>query len=165
MIKTEQEFKQARLKYQEGVQQLQRQIDGMKVRDYDQEEINCVTGCTTRMLEENRLALELYKRLKARDLTALQDLPLNRQLIGLRIFLGLSQSKLASLLEVSRSEVARDERNDYRDLTLSRYEQILRAMGVSLVPAYVKGDWQDARKVAAELVHLAQADPGKLIIG
>ena len=165
MIKTDQQYQQARILYREGTEQLQKQVEGLKLREYSVEEIQCLTGCTARMLEENKQALDLYKRLRAKDPTALRELSLNRQLIGLRIFLGLSQSKLAALLGVSRSDVARDERNDYSDLTLERYYQILRAMGLNLIPVYVQGDWNDAKAAELRLCGLPIEDSNKIIIG
>lgn len=165
MIKTERQYQQARVLYQEGTEQLQRQVEALKLREYSEDEIKCLTGCTARMLEENKKALDLYKRLRAKDPTALRGLSLNRQLIGLRIFLGLSQSKLAALLGVSRTKVARDERNEYSDLTLERYHQILRAMGLNLVPVYVQGDWNDAKAAELQLCGLPIEVPSKIIIG
>ena len=155
MIKTEQQYQQACLKCREGQDKLQNQIEGMKERGYEEDEIEGLTACTIRLLEESRLAIDLYRRLKAKDAGALAELPLNRQLIGLRLFLGLSRSKLASRLGVSRSEVARDEENEYRDLTLERCQQLLEAMGLKMIPAYVEGDWQDVSAWRKELTPLA----------
>jgi len=165
MIKTEQQYKQARLSYREGLAQLQRQQEGMRLRDYSAAEIEALTSCTTQMLAENQAAIDLYKRLKGKDPTALRELPLNRQLIGLRIWLGVSQGKLASLLGISRDEIARDERNDYRDLTLQRYLQILTALGLKIVPAYIQGDWGDAQEAQTLFCGICQADPDKILIG
>ena len=165
MIKTEQQYQQARVLYREGAAQLQTQMEGLKLREYSEDEIKCLTGCTAHMLKENKQAMDLYKRLRTKDPTALRELSLNRQLIGLRIFLGLSQSKLAVLLGVSRSEVARDERNEYSDLTLERYHQILGAMGLNLVPVYVQGDWNAAKATELQLCGLPIEDPSKVIIG
>jgi len=165
MIKTEQQYKQARLKCQEGSEQLQNQIEGMKDRGYEEDEIHCLTACTVRLLEESRQSIDLYQRLKGKDLTALGALPLPRQLIGLRIFLGLSQTKLAERLGVPRSEVVREEKNEYRDLTLQRYEQVLAAMGLTLVPAYLQGNWQDARVLREQLQQLEAIKSGAAVIG
>ncbi|MEQ8201064.1 MAG: helix-turn-helix transcriptional regulator [Syntrophomonadaceae bacterium] len=165
MIKTERQYQQARLKCQEGQEQLQHQIAGMKERGYEDHEIECLTGCTIRMLDESRRAIDLYRRLKGKDPHALGELPLNRQLIGLRIFLGLSQAKLAARLGISRSEVARDEKNEYRGLTLERHQQLLEVMGLKLVPAYVEGDWQDAAVLREELVQTASGKTATVIIG
>ena len=54
MIKTERQYQQARVLYQEGTEQLQRQVEALKLREYSEDEIKCLTGCTARMLEENK---------------------------------------------------------------------------------------------------------------
>ena len=165
MIKTERQYQQACRKCQEGQEKLQNQIEGMKERGYEEDEIGGLTACTSRLLEESRVAIDLYRRLKARDLSALAELPLNRQMIGLRIILGLSRSKLAARLGVSRAEVARDEENEYRDLTLERCQQLLEAMGLKMVPAYIEGDWQDISAWRGELTPLASRQSFRVVIG
>ncbi|MCX6826875.1 MAG: helix-turn-helix transcriptional regulator [candidate division Zixibacteria bacterium] len=149
MIKTEQQYKQACAKCSQGAEQLQKHVEALQVRGYADDEIECLTGPTARMLAESRRAIDIYRRLKGKDAQALQELPLNRQLIGLRIYQGISQSRLASILGITRAELAREEKNEYRDLTLERYKKILNAMGVHHIPCYVPGDWEaveDARK-------------------
>lgn len=149
MIKTEQQYKHACAKCGDGALQLQKQVHALKVRGYADDEIECLTGPTARMLAESRRAIDIYRRLKGKDAEALQELPLNRQLIGLRIYQGLSQSRLASILGITRTDLAREEKNEYCNLTLERYREILNAMGVYHIPCYVPGDRaavEDARK-------------------
>jgi transcriptional regulator with XRE-family HTH domain len=71
-----------------------------------------------------------------------------RILIGLRIYANLSQRKLAALLDIDESQVSRDERNEYRNITLeraSRIVEILRAqvemqVTTSVDPEGVQGE-------------------------
>ncbi|NLN86456.1 MAG: hypothetical protein GX133_02460 [Syntrophomonadaceae bacterium] len=165
MIKTERQYQQACRQCQEGREQLQQQIEGMKDRGYEEDEIQALTACTVRLLDEGRQAIDLYRRLKAQDTTALAQLPLNRQLIGLRIFQGLSQSKMAARLGVSRSEVARDEKNEYPELTLQRYGQVLEALGFRMVPVYVEGDRPEATGLREHLARMAVGQSGRILIG
>lgn len=165
MIKTERQYQQACLICREGQEKLQEQIEGMKDRGYEDDEIQCLTACTARMLEESQQAIALYRRLKAKDPGALAELPLNRQLIGLRILMGLSQSQLAARLGVPRSEVAREEKDEYPDLTLQRYGQVLEALGLRMVPAYVEGDWQAAADLREWLAREVTARPGRVLLG
>lgn len=148
MIKTEQQYRQACAQCGQGAEQLQKHVEALQVRGYADDEIACLTGPTAKMLAESRRAIDIYRRLKGKDVEALQELPLNRQLIGLRIYQGISQSRLASILGITRGELAREERNEYRDVSLERYKEILNAMGVYHIPCYVPGDlavMEDAR--------------------
>lgn len=55
---------------------------------------------------------------------------IGRWLIGARIALRLTQQELAERLEVSATQVSRDERNDYHGITVERAQRILEALGV-----------------------------------
>lgn len=50
-------------------------------------------------------------------------------LIAFRIFSGISQRQLASLLKVDESQVSRDEQNEYFGITLHRASKILDVLG------------------------------------
>ena len=165
MIKTDRQYKLAQAKCQEGAEQLNQQVDGMKDRGYSEHEIQCLTGCTARMLAQSCQAVELYRRLKDRDVSALQGLPINRQLIALRIFLGISQAELASRLGIARAEVVRDEKNEYPDLTVQRYHQLLQAMGLYHIPVYCQGDWRAAQELRGFLAKIVQEQGSSAIIG
>lgn len=165
MIKTDRQYKLAKAKCQEGAEQLNKQVDGMKIRGYSEDEIQCLTGCTARMLDQSCQAVELYQRLKDHDVSALQGLPINRQLIALRIFVGISQAKLASRLGIARAEVVRDEKNEYPDLTVQRYHQLLQAMGLYHIPGYCQGDWRAVQEVRGQLAKIVQEQGCPVIIG
>ena len=74
-----------------------------------------------------------YERLKRGDLGELQNLHgLGLALIGLRIALGLTQRELAERLDVSETQVSRDERNEYRGITVERASRILDVLNADL---------------------------------
>jgi len=74
-----------------------------------------------------------YERLKRGDLGELQNLHgLGLALIGLRIALGLTQRELAERLSVSETQVSRDERNEYRGITVERASRILDVLNADL---------------------------------
>ena len=74
-----------------------------------------------------------YERLKRGDLGELQNLHgLGLALIGLRIALGLTQRELAERLGVSETQVSRDERNEYRGITVERASRILDVLNADL---------------------------------
>ncbi|MGI6420596.1 MAG: helix-turn-helix domain-containing protein [Syntrophomonadaceae bacterium] len=165
MIKTEQEYRCTRAKCKEYHEKMQKQVQEMKARGYLEDEIRCLTGPTARVLNKSRRDMELYQRLKKGDAGALRELPLNLQLIGLRIFLGISRTELASLLGISRNELAREENNEYQQLTLERYEEILRAMGVRHIPTYLLGDLSRVEDTRQLLSEATKDEGGNLIIG
>ncbi len=75
-----------------------------------------------------------YERLLRGEFAELRNLKgLGSMLVGLRIFLGLSQRELADRLNVDASQVSRDERNEYHNISVERVSRILDALGVSLI--------------------------------
>jgi len=76
---------------------------------------------------------EAYEKLKRGEFDELLNFQgIGPLLIGLRIYLGVSQRQLAQKLGVHESQVSRDERNDYHGITMERVTKILEALGVSL---------------------------------
>jgi len=53
--------------------------------------------------------------------------------VGLRIARRLTQRQLAEQMGVSESQVSRDERNEYHNITLNRAQKILQCLGVRLL--------------------------------
>lgn len=89
-------------------------------------------------LESFRLQLveeiESYERLKQGQIGEFENLDgLGQVLIGLRIARGMSQRDLAKKLDVSETQVSRDERNEYHGVTVERAHRVLEALGVKLV--------------------------------
>ena len=77
--------------------------------------------------------VESYNRLKRGEFEELKNLRgLGELLIGLRIYKGLSQKDLAELLGVHESQVSRDEKNEYHNITLERANRILEVLEVEL---------------------------------
>lgn len=74
-----------------------------------------------------------YERLKRGDIAEMTNLHgLGHRLVALRIALGLTQRELASRLGVHESQVSRDERNEYHNITVERASRILDALGVRM---------------------------------
>lgn len=79
-------------------------------------------------LEED---VDAYAQMKRGDLGPLSSLTaIGRWLVGARIARGLTQVELAERLDVDPSQVSRDERNDYRGITVDRAQRIMEALGV-----------------------------------
>lgn len=56
--------------------------------------------------------------------------------MALRIALGLTQRELAERLSVHESQVSRDERNEYNNISIDRASRILDALGVRMRSAF-----------------------------
>ena len=57
---------------------------------------------------------------------------IGRLFIALRIAKRLTQRELAERLEVSETQVSRDERHEYHSVTVGRANRILEALGVEV---------------------------------
>lgn len=78
--------------------------------------------------------VELFESLRRGELPTLRNLDgLGRLLISLRIAKGISQRDLADRLGVHESQVSRDERHEYHNVTLERAGRVLDAIGAELV--------------------------------
>lgn len=77
--------------------------------------------------------IEWYDRAHHRDFEPIFPLAdVGRLLISLRIAAGLNQRQLAERLDVSEAQVSRDERTEYRRITVERAQRILDALGASV---------------------------------
>ena len=77
--------------------------------------------------------IESYERLKRCDFAELHNFRgLGTMLIGLRIARGLTQRELAEKLDVTEQQVSRDERNEYRGVSVERASRILDALRADL---------------------------------
>jgi plasmid maintenance system antidote protein VapI len=81
-----------------------------------------------------REEVEDYEGLCRGEFQELHNLSgLGHLLVRARIARRVSQRALAARLEVDPSQVSRDERNEYRGITLERAIKVLDALGVKLV--------------------------------
>ena len=79
--------------------------------------------------EQLREEAETYERLKRGDIAPIESLSdVGRILTGLRIARGITQRELAERLQVSETQVSRDERNDYQGITVERAQRVIRAL-------------------------------------
>ena len=74
-----------------------------------------------------------YERLKRGEFNELHNLcGLGHLLIMARIAKNMSQKELAQILDVSPSQISRDEKNEYHGVTVERATKILDALGIKL---------------------------------
>lgn len=133
MIKTDNEYRLT-------LERIEAQAERMR-----QERAACVAeGCTPeevqRLLDpvecfhaQLREEADSYEKLKKGDFDELKNFHgIGYILIAMRIYQGLSQRELAEKLGVHESQVSRDERNEYRGITVERANRILEALGAEL---------------------------------
>lgn len=134
MIRTERE-------YQEMVKRLEQECDYIKLQKeklqelgLTEEEVSRAMEPTLSFHEQLKEEVEYYEKIKRGDFSALINLQgLGKLLIGIRISLGISQSELAKLLNVSEAQVSKDERNEYHGISVEKAQRILDALGVTVM--------------------------------
>ena len=126
--------------YQEAVRRLGEQEERLKEQQARLAEMGLQPAEVKRAMDPVRsfrqqLAeeAETYERLRRGDFGELRGLAgLGQLLIAARLYRGLSQRDLAERLGVHESQVSRDERNEYHQITLQRAARILDALGIDL---------------------------------
>lgn len=156
MIKNQEEYTCSKAKCIESVKKLQRQKDKMIEKGYSDEEIRKLIGCSEHLIQRSRQEIFLFEKLQNKDITAFNHLPANLQLIALRVYQDISQEQLAKNLNITTEEVYKNEKNEYCGISLEEYSDILKALGVHMIPSYVIGDIEAASKVRTSI--LKQAD-------
>lgn len=131
MIRSEQEYQKALEQLEQHDAVLEEQRRRLREMGLEGGNLERAMHPVQSFREQLREEVETYERMRRGDLGALRNLnSIGRWLIGLRIAKGLTQRELAELLEVSPSQVSRDENNEYHGITVDRAQRILEALGV-----------------------------------
>ena len=81
--------------------------------------------------EQLKAEIEYYERIKRGSFNPIHKFTdIGKTLIAYRIYLGMSQAELARRLDVSESQVSRDERHEYYGATTEKIETVMDAMGM-----------------------------------
>lgn len=133
MIRNETEYKEAVARIEKEHARLEEQRDKLHETGLSAEEIKRVTDPMESFHLQLKEEVESYERLRRGDFGELHNFHgIGQLLIGLRIAHGLSQRGLAERLNVHESQVSRDERNEYFNITVERASRILDALNVDL---------------------------------
>jgi DNA-binding XRE family transcriptional regulator len=126
MIKTDSECREAESRIKAEADRIEEISRRLVEQRLDHESIKRVIDPLVSFHVQLQEEIDAYKKIKNGDFGIIQNLrDLGRILIGLRIYANLSQRKLAGLLDVDESQVSRDERNEYRNITLERASKIV----------------------------------------
>ncbi|HIE8456403.1 TPA: helix-turn-helix domain-containing protein, partial [Bacillus cereus] len=75
--------------------------------------------------------IKYYERIKRGSFNPIYKFTdIGKSLIAYRIYLGMTQARLAELLGTSESQVSRDERHEYYGATTEKIENVMKAMGM-----------------------------------
>lgn len=133
MIKNDAEYKEARRRIDLDRQVAEEQRRALKEAGLSEEQVK--RGMEPLLLFQQQLAGEmaLYDNVLQRRLPRVRRLPqIGPLLVALRVANGITQRELAHRLGVSESAVCRDERSEYRGITLERAQRVLDALEESL---------------------------------
>jgi DNA-directed RNA polymerase specialized sigma subunit len=137
MIRNEREYREAVRRLQEEQVRLQDHRERLQGSGLSEEEIKRVLDPLRSFHAQLQEEVQSYERLKRGDIAEITNLHgLGRTLIALRIAKGLSQRALAERLGVDESQVSRDERNEYHNVTVARAARILDALDVQMRSAF-----------------------------
>ena len=131
MIRTDTEYRRALDRLREEAETLRAQRDHLAGLGLTPEEVDRAMQPMISFHAQLEEEGDAYTQMRRGDLGPLWSLTaIGRWLVGARIARGLSQAELAERLEVDPSQVSRDERNDYRGITVDRAQRIMEALGV-----------------------------------
>ena len=133
MIRNEAEYRKAVRRIQLERRRLVAQEKRLKKEGLSRNEIDNLLNPFRSFHLQLQEEVESYEKLRRGELGELTNLSgLGQTLVGVRIAMGLTQRELAKRLNVSESQVSRDERNEYHGITVERATRILVALGVLL---------------------------------
>lgn len=133
MIHSEKEYKEAVERIRQEKDRLARQKSELKTLGLSPPEIKRALDPMVSFHQQLEEELRGYERLRRGEFDEMSNLRgLGQLLVSLRIARGLTQRQLAEKLDVHETQVSRDERNEYRGVTVERAARILEALGVDV---------------------------------
>ncbi len=133
MIRSETEYKEAVRRLKEQDQLLSEQKQKLEEMDLGEDEVKRAMDPLRSFRQQLAEEVEGYDRLKRGEFDEIRNLRgIGHLLIATRIYRGLSQRELAERLGVHESQISRDERNEYHNITLERATRIIEVLGVTV---------------------------------
>ncbi len=133
MIHSEKEYREAVERIAQEKDRLARQEAELKSMGLGPAEVKRALDPMLSFRQQLEEEVQSYERLKRGEFDEISNLRgLGQLLVSLRIARGLTQRQLAEKLGVHETQVSRDERNEYRGITLERAARIMEALGAEV---------------------------------
>ena len=133
MIRNKLEYREAVNRLKEERERLESHRRALRDTGLSEEEVKRVCDPMESFHLQLKEDVDSYERLARGEFGEFQNLRgIGQLLVGLRIAQGLSQRELAQRLDVHESQVSRDERNEYFNITIERASRILDALNADL---------------------------------
>lgn len=133
MIKTEQEYAEAKKRLEQEFKALEDHQNKMRKAGLTEEQIQLAIDPLTSFAFQLKEEVEEYEKIKRGEFSALENLEgLGRMLVAIRISKAIKQKELAEKLGVKEAQVSRDERNEYHGASIEKIQKVLSALGVTL---------------------------------
>ncbi|MFD1067745.1 helix-turn-helix domain-containing protein [Oceanobacillus locisalsi] len=134
MIKTENAYKEAVLKLKQDEKFIASEKEKFKKMGLENEHIELALQPYVSFHEQLKEEVDYYECIKRGEFETVINLhTIGKTLIAFRIYIGMSQNELAEKLDVSPSQVSRDEKNEYFGATIERIQSIMEAMGMTSI--------------------------------
>lgn len=105
----------------------------LKAMSLSNDEIKRVLDPVRIFQQQIQAEVDSYERLQRGEFDEIVNFSgLGQLLIAIRIASGVTQRVLAERMQVNESQISRDERNEYHNITIDRANRILEALGAQV---------------------------------
>lgn len=133
MIRNESEYQEAVKRVEAEAARLKEHQEELVKMNLKKSEIKRAMDPLVSFHEQLKEEVESYERLKRGEFEEVRNFRgVGQLLVAVRIWRGISQRELAERLNVHESQVSRDERNEYHNVTVERAGRIFEALNVEL---------------------------------
>ncbi|MBF0315121.1 MAG: helix-turn-helix transcriptional regulator [Oligoflexia bacterium] len=133
MIKTEEEYLEAKKKLEQEFQDLENHKLKMKKAGVSEDHLRLAIDPLSSFALQLKEEVEEYEKLRRGQFEVIENLNgIGRMLVALRIFKGMKQKDLADKLEVTETQISKDEHNEYHGSSIEKIQKVLNALDVVL---------------------------------
>lgn len=134
MIKNEAAYQKALEKLKQDKEFIASEEKRFEEMGLNKEQVDMAIQPLISFHEQLKEEVKYYERIKRGSFNPIHKFTdIGKSLIAYRIYIGMSQAKLAEKLGVSESQVSRDERHEYYGATTEKIETVMKAMGMKTV--------------------------------